>query len=182
MCNFGVILQKQSSEIRQKYDMTDHAPELMNIRTAVLEDLPILYEFEQGIIATERPFDPTLRKGHITYYDLKEKILSDNSEIIVVEIDDEIIGSAFIEVRLAHSFQQFTNYAYIGFMYVKPEYRGKGISHQIIMALNAWADSRNLKEIRLEVYSANTAAQRAYEKSGFDKHIIEMRMALETNK
>ena len=43
-----------------------------NIRTATLDDLETLYRFEQGIILAERPFDPTLAKDPISYYDLKE--------------------------------------------------------------------------------------------------------------
>jgi len=39
-------------------------------RTATLEDLDTLLDFEQGVIAAERPLDPTIKKGDIHYYNL----------------------------------------------------------------------------------------------------------------
>ena len=45
------------------------------IREAVLEDLPILKEFEQGVIQYERPFAPNLKKDPINYYDLEDLIM-----------------------------------------------------------------------------------------------------------
>ena len=42
----------------------------MITREATLKDLHTLLEFEQGIIAAERPFDGTLKEGEIHYYDL----------------------------------------------------------------------------------------------------------------
>jgi len=66
------------------------------LRTAVLNDLPILYKFEQGIISAERPYDETLRPGHINYYDLKKMIESEESEVIVAEINQEVIGSIWL--------------------------------------------------------------------------------------
>ena len=41
------------------------------IRKATLNDIEILRRFEQGVISAERPFDPTLKKGDIFYYDLE---------------------------------------------------------------------------------------------------------------
>ena len=43
-------------------------PNMILTRKAILEDLPILYEFEQGIIAYERPYDVTLKSDPINYY------------------------------------------------------------------------------------------------------------------
>ena len=34
----------------------------LKIRVATIKDLPLLLEFEQGVITAERPFDPTLKK------------------------------------------------------------------------------------------------------------------------
>ena len=40
------------------------------IRQARHTDLDTLFRFEQGVITAERPFDPTLKKDPIHYYDL----------------------------------------------------------------------------------------------------------------
>jgi ribosomal protein S18 acetylase RimI-like enzyme len=63
-------------------------------------------------------------------------------------------------------------------MYVKPEHRGKGVNKKVIAALQHWAIVRGITEFRLDVYNDNLPAVKAYEKIGFSKHLIEMRMEL----
>ena len=151
----------------------------LHFRTATLEDLPVLYQFEQGIITAERPFDPTLKPDPINYYDLKALILSDTAQVIVAVIDDEIIASGYAKILQGEPFHKHNDYAYLGFMFVKPEHRGKGIIQGIVDELKLWTKANHLSEIRLEVYDDNDAAIRAYEKSNFKKHMIEMRMLIE---
>jgi len=69
------------------------------IRTATLADLDILFSFEQGIISTERPFDPTLREGKIHYYDLAQMIKAPSVEVMVAESDGKIIGSGYARIE-----------------------------------------------------------------------------------
>jgi GNAT superfamily N-acetyltransferase len=151
----------------------------IQIRTARTTDLPILLEFEQGIITAERPYDKTLKAGHINYYDIGELILSDNSEVIVAVNTEEIVGSAYVKIKTALPYLDHADYAYLGFMFVKPEYRGRGINMLIIEALNEWAKSKGITEIRLDVYADNVSALRAYEKADFKPHLVNMRMRIE---
>lgn len=123
----------------------------ITLRPARIEDLPILYDFEQGIVSAERPFDPTLSPGHINYYDLKDYVERADVQVIVAEVDGEIAGSGYVKIKEAQPYLSFDRYAYIGFMYVKPNHRRKGISHKIIDELIAWAKSKGLIEIRLDV-------------------------------
>lgn len=149
------------------------------IRPAELADLPVLYEFEQGIITTERPFDSTLDDDPITYYDIKAMIESDNVEVIVAIVENEVVGSAYARIEEAKPYLNHKLYAYLGFMYVKPEHRGQGINQQVVEALKTWAKSKNLTELRLDVYDENLPAIRAYEKAGFERHLLNMRMNIE---
>ena len=150
----------------------------ITLRVATLEDLPILYSFEQGIITVERPYDPTLADDPINYYDIKAMILSEEVEVIVALFQEDIVGSAYAKIKKAQPYLKFNSYAYLGFMYVRPEYRGRGISRLVIDRLTDWARSQNLTELRLEVYAENSSAIKAYEKAGMTKNMIEMRMAI----
>lgn len=151
----------------------------MTIRPATLEDLPILLGFEQKLIDAERPMDVTLKTDEkISYYDIGEYIKSDHTEVIVAEIDGEIVGSGYGQIRDRKEFFKQKQLGYIGFMYVKEEYRGKGISQKIIQYLYDWFKTEDLEEIRLTVYDKNPRAIKAYEKVGFKKHLIEMRINL----
>ncbi|SEN84764.1 Ribosomal protein S18 acetylase RimI [Mucilaginibacter gossypiicola] len=151
----------------------------MLIRKATNDDLPVLLQFEQGIITTERPFDSTLKPDPISYYDLKAFIASAEVQVLVAEIDGEIAGSGYARIKKnPDAYYDFEKYAYLGFMYVLPAYRGRGVNQAIIEDLKKWAADQGLAEIRLEVYNNNIGAIKAYEKVGFEKRMIEMRIRL----
>ena len=147
-------------------------------RTATLDDLPMLLEFEQGIIEFERPFDPTLAPDPINYYDLGELVKSNDVEVMVATIGEEVVGSGYAKIKKSKAYVLPEIHAYLGFMFVKPEHRGKGINQGLTEALIDWAKSRNLKEVRLDVYADNPSAIRAYDKVGFKKNMVEMRRGI----
>lgn len=149
----------------------------ITIRKAHPNDLAELLEFEQGIITAERPFDQTLKADKIRYYDIGKMISAPHIEVIVAEIGSELIASGYARIETAKPYLNHVNYAYLGFMYTKPLHRGKGVNAKIIEALKEWCYLQGVSEIRLDVYSDNSAAIKAYEKVGFKKHLINMRMS-----
>ena len=152
------------------------------IRKASLLDLEQLLAFEQDLIKTERPFDPTVKPDPVNYYDLPAMITSPRIEVVVAEINNRIIASGYARIDKSQPFLKHEYHAYLGFMYVLPEYRGRGINKKIIDALKNWAASQNISEFRLEVYHDNVPAINAYEKFGFKKHMLEMRFNLNDEK
>lgn len=148
------------------------------IRKATENDLDTLYQFEQGVVEAERPFDRTLRKGLIHYYDLTALIRSSNAHLLVAEIDTRIIGSGYVRIDRSKDYLAHTHHAYFGFMYVLPEFRGRGVNRKIMDELKRWTKDQHVTELRLDVYVENSVAIRAYEKLGFKQHLVEMRMNL----
>ena len=151
----------------------------LHIRSATLEDLPALKECEQGIILAERPYDHTLKPDPISYYDLGERIRSDDAEVAVIELDGRIIATGYAEKRPSKPYVASDYHAFLGFMFVHPEHHGKGLNRILTDYLLRWARAHNLPEIRLTVYSGNDPAIRAYEKTGFKPYITEMRLNLD---
>ena len=151
---------------------------IVEIRKAIEAEIEILLSFEKAIIDAERPFDNTLKEGQIYYYDLIELIRSNNAEVLVAVVNNEIIGSGYAKSLPAEPYQKHTAYAYLGFMYVKPEFRGKGINQKILHELIEWARSQNISEVRLEVYDENTIAKNSYLKAGFKPYLLEMRLEI----
>jgi ribosomal protein S18 acetylase RimI-like enzyme len=149
------------------------------IRPASSADLAILRNFEQGVITAERPFDTTLKNSAIQYYDLEEMLIADHILLVVAEIEGQLVGSGYARIQTAKPYLQHERYAYLGFMYVDNEHRGKGINQKIMETLKAWATTHQISELRLEVYAENLSAIKAYEKVGFQKHMIEMRINLD---
>ena len=146
------------------------------VRKATLHDLETLLRFEQGVIKAERPFDLTLKPDPIHYYDIEEMIKASHIELVVAELNGKIVGSGYARLEEAKPYLRHARHAYLGFMYVDPDYRGRGVNQKIIEALRTWSLSQNVSEMRLDVYFKNDNAIRAYEKAGFTKHMVEMRM------
>lgn len=149
----------------------------VNIRPATMHDLPLLLKFEQEIINAERPFDVTIRKGAVSYYDIEAMIQDPQACIVVAEIEKKVVASGYAIPKKARYYLDHEYYAYLGFMYTDQQYRGKGVNEMIVDELKKWSESAGFKEIRLTVYNDNLSAIKAYEKVGFKKHIIEMRLA-----
>lgn len=151
----------------------------INIRKATLADLNILLLFEQEIIITERPYDPTLKEEKINYYNIEKMILEAQTEVLIAEIGSEIIGSGYARIETAKPYLKHDSYAYLGFMYTDPRHRGKGVNAKIIEELKEWCRSQKITELRLDVYNDNPSAIRAYEKVGFKNHLVNMRVRID---
>jgi GNAT superfamily N-acetyltransferase len=149
------------------------------IRKAVTADLDTMLEFEQGIVKTERPFDNTLKEGEIHYYDLAAMIGADDVQLLVAEYKGELVGSGYALIENVKNYLKHARHAYLGFMYVKPEFRGRGVNKLILDGLKDWCVEKNITEMRLEVYADNVAAVKAYEKAGFKTLLTWMRMGLD---
>lgn len=148
----------------------------IDIRPAQEHEINLLLEFEKGVVIAERPYDSTLKEGEIHYYDLLALIKSDEAEVVVAVVDEELVGSGYAKILTAKPYQKHTHFAYLGFMYVKSEFRGKGINQMVLQALINWAKSKGISEVRLEVYDDNLIAKKAYLKVGFTPNLLEMRM------
>ena len=129
-----------------------------------------------GLVDAERPMDVTIKDGKVIYYDLESFISSEDAVLYVVEINDELVASGYAKIKPDRSYLKHDNHVYLGFMYVPEKHRGKGYNKLIIDALLSWSKAKNINEIRLDVYDSNPSAIRAYEKAGFEKHMIHMRM------
>ena len=159
--------------------MPDRLAPSPTVRSATRDDLETLKAFEQGIITAERPYDHTLKPDPISYYDIGELIDSDDAEVAVVELNGEIVASGYAQKKPSRHYIQHEHHAFLGFMFVRPDYRGRGLNKVLIDHLTGWAKAIGLSEIRLTVYSTNEPAIRAYEKAGFAPYITEMRLNLD---
>lgn len=148
----------------------------LKIRAATHDDMPVLKQFEQGVISAERPFDPTLKSNPITYYDLAGLIDNDNVHLIVAELDNELVASGYARIEKAKPYVNYAFYSYLGFMYVSPEHRGKGVNKYIIDALKSWSQEQGVTMMHLDVFAENDVALRAYLKAGFKGNLLEMRL------
>jgi len=148
------------------------------VRKATEKDLPVLMKFMDGLVNAERTMDPTIKEGKVIYYDLSEIMENKESDLYVVELNNELVASGYAKIKGDRSYLKHTKQGYLGFMFVPEKHRGNGYNRLIMDALLKWCEERNVFEIRLDVYEDNPSAIRAYEKIGLKKHLITMRMNL----
>ena len=86
------------------------------IREATVADLPTLLDFEQALIAYERPFAPNLRKDKISYYDLSAYIKAEDIRVVVAGIAGELVGSGYALIKENKAYKAPQYYVYLGFM------------------------------------------------------------------
>lgn len=155
---------------------------MFNIRTATLNDLPTLLQFEQAVIEAERPYCPNMQETPFLYYDLQAMINRDCTEVMVAEIVDQasqttqLVASGYADIRDDRHYLTHDKIGYLGFMYVIPESRGQGVNHLIIDALIKWSHTKGIEHFVLDAFAENTAALRAYEKLGFQPGLLQMRL------
>ena len=148
------------------------------VRKATKKDLPVLMEFMKGLVEAERPMDPTIKDGHVVYYDLSKIMQKKDSDLFVVELNNELVASGYAKIKEDSPYLKHDKQGYLGFMFVPEKHRGNGYNKLIMDVLLKWCKDRNIFEIRLDVYQDNPSAIRAYEKAGMKKHLIMMRMNL----
>lgn len=146
------------------------------IREANLDDLPVLLQFEQDLIEVERPMNPTIKPGKISYYDIAAFIKADDSTVVVAEKNKQVCASGYARILDDRAYLSHDKQGYLGFMFTAEDHRGQGLNQEIVKALIEWCKERGINEIKLDVYPDNKGAIRAYEKMGFYPHMINMRL------
>lgn len=150
----------------------------MQFRPATTEDLPALKQFEQKVVAAERPFNSLIAPGEVQYYNLDCLLDSENACLLVLEDNQQLIACGYVDIRESKVSLCHDAHGYLGFMYVEPEYRGQGLNKQLMQKLVDWAQAKGVTHFYLDVYAENTSAIKAYEKLGFQASLVEMQLDL----
>jgi len=149
------------------------------IRKALLEDKTCLLNLEQKVVEAERPYNSTIKSEDAFYYDLNTLLIDDDSHVVVAQVNGQIIGTGYAQIRQSKKSLKHSKHSYLGFMFVEPEHRGCGINKQIMDNLINWSKGQGIFDFYLDVYDGNDAAIRAYEKVGFSKSLVEMKINLD---
>jgi len=90
---------------------------------------------------------------------LSELLDNDRAYYLVAKVNDRAVG--YIGIWLVAGEGHITNVA------VHPEYRRRGIGHQLLTAVERLASERGVTRLTLEVRVSNEAAQSLYRKLGY---------------
>jgi RimJ/RimL family protein N-acetyltransferase len=149
------------------------------LRQALLTDQPSLANLEQKVIQAERPYNASIKSTATRYYDLTHLLTQPDSYVLLAELNGEIVGTGYVQIRPSKQSLQHQLHGYLGFMYVVPACRGAGLNQRIIDSLIQWSKKQKVSDFYLDVYHDNQGAVRAYEKAGFVKSMVEMKLNLD---
>jgi len=146
------------------------------LRQAVPSDLATLKDFQQRLVIHERPFDPGIpRKGDVEYYDIMQLIEADDIHFLVIELGEDVIGCGFGQIRKNLEWARDTYFGYIGLMFVREEFRGRGVGKFIVEGLIHWFSERKIHHIITQAYTDNINAVEAYKRYGFRDFVLHLK-------
>lgn len=102
--------------------------------------------------------------------DLFQEFISDEKlgKAWLIHSDDDLVG--YLILTYVFSFEYKGKIAFLDELYIKENFRGKGIGKQTIDFIKEQASNQNVKLIYLEVENHNQNAQKLYLANNFEVH------------
>lgn len=149
----------------------------LNFRLATREDLPAIVQMlaEDDLGAQRERFETPLPES---YYDAFEAIDADpNHELVVAEIDGEVIGTLHLMYLPSISYQGRMR-AQVESVRVTSRLRGQGVGAEMMEWALERARGRGCHLMQLTSHKSREDAHRFYERLGFTKSHIGMKITL----
>ena len=153
--------------------------ENLEIRKATLKDIPKIMEMQETMLEDERKYMRSLvRKGRMVSYpkkEIKEIITSPNCYFTIAEINKKPIGCGFARIEKAHEdWYKYSKLGYLGLLYVKKEFRRRGIAKALQEERIKWLKSKGIKMVVNKIIAKNRPSLNLQRKQGFKPYIIKM--------
>lgn len=165
--------------------MTTTDAEAVSIRRATSADLPRLGRLgallvEEHHAFDERRFLPTRDRTPTDYAAFLVRQLADPNVIVLVADDHgDVVGYTYATIE-GYDYMSLRGPAgVIQDIIVEPEFRGRGIARQLLMAALDALGTGGAKQVVLSTAERNEAAQRLFASAGFRRTMVEMTRELE---
>ena len=155
----------------------------MNIRKAENKDIPSVLALLSQVLSVHAEIRPDLFKAGTTKYteeELESLFQDAETPVFVAEEQEKVLGYAFCQVRQqpeTHNFFPY-RYVYVDDICVDAAARGKGVATALFQYVKSFAKDLGCKEVTLNVWEGNTAAQNFYRKMGMQPKKAEMEYIL----
>ncbi|WP_018665524.1 GNAT family N-acetyltransferase [Heyndrickxia acidiproducens] len=140
---------------------------------------PNQVEFEQIMqLSPQAIYDGTLgetRPAHGKIKQLIKKLLENGCYYIIAVADEQLLGWILVGSSKDQFSDQLTGFIYE--LFVKEEYRSRGIAKQLMLSAINRLKTEGYSEIRLSAY-ANNPAIKLYENLGFKVRTVSMCLTL----
>ncbi len=136
------------------------------LRVGSTRDRPTVVKFMER---TYRELDPQQPTGHIAA--TVDRYLGRDTPLWWVDVDSaaDAAASPVGAIWLGQATDQRSGvlHPYVLMLYVAPEHRRRGIATALLAVAEAWAQQQGHRQISLQVFSDNPAAQALYQSLGY---------------
>lgn len=155
----------------------------MEIRQAALKDFNVILKLKLESKEEEKKINPSLKpiqdvKKHYGEY-LHNDLSSEWRAVFVAEENNTMLGLAIGKIYRTLKVAGYERSGYISNVYIKKEFRRKGIALELVKEVIKWFKQKGATNITLELYKNNSAATSLYHKMGFTDHCIKMKKKIE---
>ncbi len=151
------------------------------IRKAEPRDLTAIVEMARAMADYHHSLD-AYYKTSASYKNLEEDLAEEfedkDSALLIAEEDRKIIGYFRGMIEPAPMYLAPKKIGVVYDLFIKPEYRGKGVGKKIFQAALGWFQDRNVKNIELNVDARNEPGKNFWKQHGFSEYKIRMRLDL----
>ena len=147
------------------------------IRKAIINDVSAIGKlYREQFKEMSKLIPDFIKEGDQSTEFLENTISNENSDILVCEIDDIIIGFILLQAKQRPDFSFIVpgKYCYIMDLIVTEKYRNNGFGTELMNSAKIWAKEKDCRFINLEVLTNNPKAIALYEKLGFIPKAQEM--------
>lgn len=141
--------------------MSEDVTENIKLRFAVAEDVALILVFIKELAAYEGLLDQVMATEEILTNSL---FIEKKAEVVIAEYNNEPVGFALF----FHNFSTFLGRPgiYLEDLYVRPEWRGRGIGKALLDYLLQLAQARNCGRLEWWCLDSNNPAIEFYKKNG----------------
>jgi len=112
---------------------------------------------------------------------LKQDCQRYSGRILVVEVDQEIVGYVCLHCRYRSGspYDGPDEYGYISDLVIRTPWRGRGYATTLIETAEQFARTQQVKWLRIGVLASNTPALALYRQHGFHDHELQLEKPLD---
>lgn len=124
------------------------------VQAQTQEDCDICDRFLEELCRFEKQFDSTIEPVEGKHYNLN-KILTENTFLAYAEIQDSPAGYILGHLKNMKGSGNNTNIVYLSTLFVKEEFRNKGVGTSLYNAFENWAKENFKNDFVIEVTAIN---------------------------
>jgi len=151
----------------------------MEIRKATMQDFEEVLKIKLESKQEERSINKELKpveevKEYYKGY-LRNDLSRDWRAIFIAIENNKVIGLITGKIYRTLKIAGYERCGYISNLYVKEEFRKKGIAEKLVEEATAWFKRKGAVKISLEIYEINDKAVNLYHKLGFKNYSVKMK-------